>query len=125
MIRQVNSRLKNSTDIRTESILFAGLLSKSEVEERKRKHLELFLGYSENPPHNNWASSDKDLSYLEFFEGFRIALPIQLDKSIERDSFDKRIKKLLNKNKDINKQNENINKFNIINIKHFFDLIFE
>jgi hypothetical protein len=73
--------LEHSTDVRTESILFAGLLSLSETDENKRKHLDLFLGYSENPPHNNWAASDKDLSYLEFFEGKRP------DKTV-RDIFD-------------------------------------
>jgi len=63
--------LEHSSDFRTESILFAGILSHSERDENKRKHLDLFLAYAENPSHNNWCSSEKDISYLEFFEGRR------------------------------------------------------
>lgn len=73
---------ENSTDFRIESILFAGLLSRGEMNLNKRRHLDLYLACSENPPHNNWATSDKVLSYLEFFEGKRP------DKTV-RDIFDR------------------------------------
>lgn len=67
--------LEHSTDIRTESILFSGLLSKSETDLNKRKHLDLFLAYSENPAHNKWCSypADYAICFLEFFEGRRPA----------------------------------------------------
>lgn len=87
--------LERSSDFRTESILFAGLLSQSENDVNKRKHLDLFLAYAENPPHNNWCSSDKDVSYLEFFEGRRP------DKTV-RDIYDRiyaAFKELFNEDK--------------------------
>jgi hypothetical protein len=87
--------LERSSDFRTESILFTGLLSQSENDVNKRKHLDLFLAYAENPPHNNWCSSDKDVSYLEFFEGRRP------DKTV-RDIYDRiygAFKELFNEDK--------------------------
>ena len=65
--------LEHSTDFSTESILFAGRLSQSEMDSQKRKHLDLYLGYSENPAHNKWCSSTADyaICYLNFFEGKR------------------------------------------------------
>ena len=64
---------EHSLDFRTESILFAGLLSQSESVPNKRKHLDPYLACSENPPHNKWCSSPVDygICYLEFFEGKR------------------------------------------------------
>lgn len=64
---------EHSTDFRTESILFAGLLSQSEMIPDKRKHLDLYLAYSENPAHNKWCSNPVDyaICYLSFFEGKR------------------------------------------------------
>ena len=61
--------------IKTESILFGGLLSKSETSDNKRKHLDLFLAYSENPAHNKWCikSQDYNSCFLDFFEGRRPA----------------------------------------------------
>lgn len=58
---------------RTESILFCGLLSKSESDDSKRKHSDLFLAYSENPAHNYWCrqSSDYDRCFMDRFEGQR------------------------------------------------------
>ncbi|GEM_PF-1976820 len=59
--------------LRTESILFSGLLAKYEIVPEKRKHLDLFLAYSENPAHNTWcrASNDYDRCFLDRFEGRR------------------------------------------------------
>ena len=64
---------EHSTDFRTESILFAGLLSQSEMDSNKRKHLDLYLAYAENPAHNKWCSNPVDyaICYLSFFEGKR------------------------------------------------------
>jgi len=59
--------------LRTESILLSGLLSKYEVVPDKRKHLDLFLAYSENPAHNTWCrtATDYDRCFLDRFEGKR------------------------------------------------------
>jgi hypothetical protein len=59
--------------IRTESILFGGLLCKSEKNSEKKKHLDLFLAYSENPAHNKWCTKSQDYNscFLDFFEGRR------------------------------------------------------
>jgi hypothetical protein len=64
---------EHSTDFRAESILFSGLLSQSEMDSNKRKHLDLYLAYSENPAHNKWCSNPVDyaICYLSFFEGKR------------------------------------------------------
>jgi len=57
--------------IRTESILFGGLLSISETDMLKKRHMDLFLAYAENPAHNKWCESSKDYNscFLDFFEG--------------------------------------------------------
>lgn len=62
-----------SKSLRTESILFGGLLAKYEIVPEKQKHLDLFLAYSENAAHNNWCRSanDYDRCFLERFEGRR------------------------------------------------------
>jgi hypothetical protein len=59
------------TSIKTESILFTGLLSFSESDKLKKQHLDLFLAYAENPAHNKWCTSSKDYNscFLDFFEG--------------------------------------------------------
>ncbi len=58
-------------EIRFESILFAGVQSKTETDILKAKHLDLFLAYSENPAHNKWCDSLKDynICFLDRFEG--------------------------------------------------------
>jgi len=57
--------------IQTESILFTGLLSKSEDDKAKKQHLDLFLAYSENPAHNKWCTTSQDYNscFLDFFDG--------------------------------------------------------
>jgi hypothetical protein len=59
--------------LRTESILFSGLMAKYELVEEKRKHFDLFLAYSENPAHNTWCRSanDYDRCFLDRYEGRR------------------------------------------------------
>lgn len=59
--------------INTESILFGGLLSRSEISADKRRHLDLFLAYSENPAHNKWCDKKQDYNscFLDYFEGKR------------------------------------------------------
>ncbi len=59
--------------INTESILFGGLLSRSETDLEKRRHLDLFLAYSENPAHNKWCDKKQDYNscFLDYFEGKR------------------------------------------------------
>lgn len=59
--------------LRTESILLGGLMAKYELVEDKKKHLDLFLAYSENPAHNTWCrtSNDYDRCFLDRFEGKR------------------------------------------------------
>ncbi len=99
--------LANSTDIRTESILFSGLLSASETNLEKRKHLDLFLAYSENPAHNKWCSypADYAICFLELFEGKRPA-PEKTIKDIY-DSIYRAFKKLFDEEK-IQPQNKDI-----------------
>ncbi|HKR06623.1 MAG TPA: hypothetical protein VJY62_18460 [Bacteroidia bacterium] len=68
-----NNKLDFLTDqeIRTEAILFSGLMTKSGYNEEGQKHADLFLGYSENADHNQWCSDDLKVnteSYLERFE---------------------------------------------------------
>ena len=59
--------------LRTESILLSGLMAKYEVVPDKRKHLDLFLAYSENPAHTKWCRDPRDSNdnYLSKFEGRR------------------------------------------------------
>lgn len=59
--------------LRTESILLGGLMTKYEIVTDKRKHLDLFLAYSENPAHNTWCrtANDYDRCFLDRFEGKR------------------------------------------------------
>ncbi|MEJ0031556.1 MAG: hypothetical protein WDO15_14800 [Bacteroidota bacterium] len=85
------------TSIRTESILFGGLQSKSELNENKRRHLDLFLGYSENPAHNKWCQTNKDYNscFLDFFEGRRPAPEWYIKKIF--DEVYKSFKKLFDK----------------------------
>ncbi len=80
--------------IKTESILFTGLLSKSEPDLNKRKHLDLFLAYSENPAHNKWCNSSRDYNscFLDFFEGKRPAPEYYINKIF--DEIYKSFKKL-------------------------------
>lgn len=63
----------DSKTIRTESILLAGLMSRYELVEDKKKHIDLFLAYAENPAHNIWcrSSNDYDRCFLDRFEGKR------------------------------------------------------
>ena len=91
--------LEHSTDIRTESILFTGLLSEVEPDLNKRKHLELFLAYSENPAHNKWCSypADYAICFLELFEGRRPA-PEKTIRDIY-DSIHRAFKKLFDEEK--------------------------
>lgn len=65
--------LFDNKTIRTESILLAGLMSRYEIVEDKRKHIDLFLAYAENPAHNMWcrSSNDYDRCFLDRFEGKR------------------------------------------------------
>lgn len=65
--------LFENKSIRTESILLAGLMSRYEIVEDKRKHIDLFLAYAENPAHNMWcrSSNDYDRCFLDRFEGKR------------------------------------------------------
>ncbi|MEO7924718.1 MAG: hypothetical protein ABIR30_13635 [Chitinophagaceae bacterium] len=58
-------------DIRFESILFTGLLCKSEPKEDAKRHLDLYLAYSENPSHNKWCQTREDypICFLERFDG--------------------------------------------------------
>jgi len=62
-----------SKTLRTESILFGGLMARPENAPAKQKHLDLFLAYSENPAHNTWCRSanDYDRCFLDRFEGRR------------------------------------------------------
>jgi len=80
--------------IKTESILFAGLLSKSETIISKKQHLDLFLAYSENPAHNKWCnrSTDYNICFLDFFEGRRPAPEYYINKIF--DEIFKTFKKL-------------------------------
>ncbi|MCE3226989.1 MAG: hypothetical protein K0S32_1540 [Bacteroidetes bacterium] len=68
-----NEEAIQSTSFRSESIYFAGLMSNDEISEEKRKHLDLFLAYSENPAHNNWCryAEEYDRCFLERFERTR------------------------------------------------------
>jgi hypothetical protein len=68
-----HENILESKSIRTESILFGGLMAKYELVFDKRKHLDLFLAYSENPAHNVWCRSpnDYDRCFLDRFEGKR------------------------------------------------------
>jgi len=57
-------------EVRFESIFFTGLLTKSEQDENAKKHLDLFLAYSENPSHNKWCRLKEDypICFLERFD---------------------------------------------------------
>lgn len=58
--------------IRTESILFSGLMSTASDIDVKR-HADLFLAYAENPDHTEWCTEENkvnSLSYLERFDEF-------------------------------------------------------
>lgn len=59
--------------INTESILFGGLLSRTEKDDEKKRHLDLFLAYSENPAHNKWCDKKQDYNscFLDYFDGKR------------------------------------------------------
>ena len=72
MIINDESLFENKT-LRTESILFGGLMAKYESTSDKRKHFDLFLAYAENPAHNTWCRSanDYDRCFLDRFEGRR------------------------------------------------------
>lgn len=72
MIINNEETIKNDT-IRTESILLSGLMAKLEPDLNKRKHLDLFLAYSENPAHNMWCRTAKDYDrcFLDRFKGKR------------------------------------------------------
>ncbi|HEX5186254.1 MAG TPA: hypothetical protein VFV86_05130, partial [Nitrososphaeraceae archaeon] len=80
--------------IKTESVLFAGLLSKSETSHDKKRHLDLFLAYSENPAHNRWCNKSTDYNncFLDFFEGKRPAPEYYINKIF--DEIYKTFKKL-------------------------------
>ncbi|MBA3648839.1 MAG: hypothetical protein H0W62_09880 [Chitinophagales bacterium] len=56
--------------VKTESILFAGVLSRTEKNQQAREHMDLFLAYSENPAHNTWCSTKEEISicHLERFD---------------------------------------------------------
>lgn len=62
--------IKNNT-LRTECILLAGLISKGESSPDRKKHLDLFLAYAENPAHNKWCDHKDDYSecFLDRFKG--------------------------------------------------------
>jgi hypothetical protein len=68
-----DERVFENQSLRTESILFGGLLAKYEIVPDKRKHFDLFLAYSENPAHNTWCrtANDYDRCFLDRFEGRR------------------------------------------------------
>jgi hypothetical protein len=68
-----NEEVFQSNSLRTESILFGGLMAICETSENKSKHLDLFLAYSENPAHNTWCRTfdDYDRCFLDRFEGRR------------------------------------------------------
>lgn len=68
-----NEALFENKTLRTESILFGGVMSKYEVNADKKKHLDLFLAYSENPAHTTWcrAANDYDRCFLDKFERTR------------------------------------------------------
>lgn len=57
-------------ELRFESILFTGLLCQNDNDENAKKHLDLFLAYSENPSHNKWCRSKEDypICFLEKFD---------------------------------------------------------
>ena len=44
-----------------EAILFAGKMARIDLSEEEVDHLEMFLGYAENPAHNEWIHSKSDL----------------------------------------------------------------
>ncbi len=69
----VDEEAIQSTSFRAESIFFGGLLANSEASLAKRRHLDLFLAYAENPAHNTWCRypSDYDRCFLERFERTR------------------------------------------------------
>ncbi len=68
--------------IKTESVFFGGLLSRSEATINKKKHLDLFLAYSENPAHNKWCNKSQDYNscFLDYFEGKRPAPEYYINK---------------------------------------------
>lgn len=60
----------STAEVRYECIFFGGILSDSEKDELKKKHLDLFLAYSENPAHNKWCDNSKDynICFLDRFD---------------------------------------------------------
>ncbi len=57
--------------VRTESILFCGLMVKDDIDANAKRHADLFFAYSENPDHNQWCYQDSKInneSYLDRFE---------------------------------------------------------
>lgn len=68
-----NEALFENKTLRTESILFGGLMAQYETSPDKKKHLDLFLAYSENPAHTTWCrtANDYDRCFLDRFEGRR------------------------------------------------------
>jgi hypothetical protein len=66
-----NEHVIDHKSVRTESILFCGLMSRSENIDNKKQHFDLFLAYSENPAHNTWCrqASDYDRCFLDRFKG--------------------------------------------------------
>lgn len=66
-----NKEFIKNNSLRTECILFSGLMSKGETNIERRKHLDLFLAYSETPAHNKWCDHKDDYSecFLDRFKG--------------------------------------------------------
>jgi len=72
LINHFNPNLKFLDDqkIKTESILFSGLMERNS-DENTRRHSDLFFAFAENPDHNQWCYEEWKMnseSYLDRFE---------------------------------------------------------
>lgn len=84
-----NSRHKNELKIIAgenafEGMLFAGKMCRVKQSEDETNYLEMFLGYSENPAHNEWIHNDRDRNrcHLKRFEERPYPTPVSRVKSI-------------------------------------------
>lgn len=82
--RQKDDLKKMIGDNNFEGVLFAGKMSKLDQADDEINLLEMFLGYAENPAHNEWINNDRDLNrcHLKRFEERPYPTPVSRVKAL-------------------------------------------